>query len=175
MGYPEYDSETGYLLCERHKTILMHKILNNRTSNYLRSLLTPRMNTHCSRGPENKLSLLMSRTDYLKRSLSHSGTSLSNSLLYNWWTLPYTVIWQNWEQCELRYTSLYEHNQRKPKAKSYGRIIACTRPTEILTKQHYQFLMENVVTSGDKESQWRTKHTSSYLDKQFIASRNYFA
>ena len=57
----------------------MYKILNNHTPKYLQEMFTTRTSTYNLRDSENKLSLPLPRTDYLKRTLSYSGALLWNS------------------------------------------------------------------------------------------------
>ena len=64
----------------KHKAILMHKIMNDQTPDYLKELFEIRPNPYNLRDSENKLSLPKPRTDYLKRSISYSGAHLWNNL-----------------------------------------------------------------------------------------------
>ena len=61
---------------------MMYKTLNGMTSEYLRSCFVVRdnLNSYHLTNTENTLTLPQPRADYLKKSFSHSGAQLWNSL-----------------------------------------------------------------------------------------------
>ena len=65
-----------FITRKKHKAILMYKVLNDHTPDYLQELFTNRISNHNLRDSANKLFLPLPRTDYLKRSFSYGGAFL---------------------------------------------------------------------------------------------------
>lgn len=65
---------------KKHKAILMYKIINKFTPEYLQNMFTFRSTDYNLRKIEMKLNVPKPQTDYLKRSFCYSGTWLWNTL-----------------------------------------------------------------------------------------------
>ena len=70
---------------DKHKALLMCKILQNKTPNYLRMMFSfaKTGSGYNTRQKEQKLALTKPITDYLKESFQYRGSRLYNSLPYD--------------------------------------------------------------------------------------------